>query len=161
MGSTKVDASLLETTMYQRVLVATDGSKLSAKAVDAAVQWASVCGASLVALTVVPRYPQSYFEGGAAVSAGEVSRVESMWAEHAQKRLEKVRAQATKEGVGCKTVTVSSDLVAEAIISASKKHKCDLIIMASHGRKGIKRLLLGSETQHVLTHSTVPVLVLR
>jgi nucleotide-binding universal stress UspA family protein len=51
--------------------------------------------------------------------------------------------------------------VAEAIISASKKHKCDLIIMASHGRKGIKRLLLGSETQHVLTHSTVPVLVLR
>jgi nucleotide-binding universal stress UspA family protein len=63
--------------------------------------------------------------------------------------------------LGCKTVTVSSDLVAEAIVSASKKHKCDLIIMASHGRKGIKRLLLGSETQHVLTHSTVPVLVLR
>ncbi len=147
--------------MYQRILVATDGSKLSAKAVDAAIQWAGVCNAGVVALTVVPRYPQSYFEGGAAVTAGEVSRVESLWAEQAQKRLEKVRAQAAKDGVSCKTVTVSSDLVAEAIISASKKHKCDLIIMASHGRKGIKRLLLGSETQHVLTNSTVPVLVLR
>ncbi len=56
-----------------------------------------------------------------------------------------------------KTVTVSSDLVAESIVAAAKKHKCDLIVMASHGRKGIKRLLLGSETQHVLTHSTLPV----
>lgn len=147
--------------MYQRILVATDGSKLSAKAVDAAVQWAGLCGASLVALTVVPRYPQSYFEGGASVSAGEVSRVESLWAEQAQRRLDKVRAQASGEGVSCKTVTVSSDLVAEAIMSACKKHKCDLIVMASHGRKGLKRLLLGSETQHVLTHSAVPVLVLR
>ena len=53
------------------------------------------------------------------------------------------------------------DLVAEAVISAAKKHKCDLIVMASHGRKGLKRLLLGSETQHVLTHSHIPVLVLR
>ena len=51
--------------------------------------------------------------------------------------------------------------MAESIISAAKKHKCDLIVMASHGRKGVKRLLMGSETQHVLTHSTIPVLVLR
>ena len=58
-------------------------------------------------------------------------------------------------------MTTSSDLVAESIIKAVKKHKCDLIVMASHGRKGIKRILLGSETQHVLTHSSVPVLVLR
>ena len=54
-----------------------------------------------------------------------------------------------------------SDLVAESILAAAKKHKCDLIVMASHGRKGIKRLLLGSETQHVLTHGNLPVLVLR
>ncbi|MNV41829.1 Universal stress protein family protein [compost metagenome] len=60
-----------------------------------------------------------------------------------------------------KAVIAKSDLVAEAIISAAKKHKCDLIVMASHGRKGLKRLLLGSETQHVLTHSHIPVLVLR
>ena len=60
-----------------------------------------------------------------------------------------------------KAVTAKSDLVSDAIIAAAKKHKCDLIVMASHGRKGIKRLLLGSETQQVLTHSHVPVLVLR
>ena len=65
------------------------------------------------------------------------------------------------EGVEVKAVLAKSDLVAEAIIAAAKKHKCDLIVMASHGRKGLKRLLLGSETQHVLTHSHIPVLVLR
>jgi nucleotide-binding universal stress UspA family protein len=63
--------------------------------------------------------------------------------------------------VKVKTVTVAADLVAESIIAAAKKNKCELIVMASHGRKGIKRLLLGSETQHVLTHSHLPVLVLR
>jgi nucleotide-binding universal stress UspA family protein len=56
---------------------------------------------------------------------------------------------------------VKSDLIAESIIATAKRSKCDLIVMASHGRKGLKRLLLGSETQHVLTHSTIPVLVLR
>ena len=65
------------------------------------------------------------------------------------------------KGVTVKAVTAKSDLVTEAIIAAAKKHKCDLIVMASHGRKGIKRLLLGSETQQVLTHSHIPVLVLR
>lgn len=58
-------------------------------------------------------------------------------------------------------MTSKSDLVAEAVIAAAKKYKCDLIVMASHGRRGVKRLLLGSETQHVLTHSQIPVLVLR
>jgi nucleotide-binding universal stress UspA family protein len=72
-----------------------------------------------------------------------------------------VKAQGSAEGVTVKAVVAKSDLVAEAVISAAKKHKCDLIVMASHGRKGIKRLLLGSETQHVLTHSHIPVLVLR
>ncbi|TNR03617.1 universal stress protein, partial [Escherichia coli] len=60
-----------------------------------------------------------------------------------------------------KTVIAKSDLVAEAVIATARKYECDLIVMASHGRKGIKRLLLGSETQHVLTHSHIPVLVLR
>ena len=79
----------------------------------------------------------------------------------AEETLAAVATRAKSSGVKVKTVTVSSDLVAESIVAAAKKHKCDLIVMASHGRKGIKRLLLGSETQHVLTHSTVPVLVLR
>ena len=63
--------------------------------------------------------------------------------------------------MNAKGVVLQSDLVAESIIAAATKHECDLVVMASHGRKGITRVLLGSETQHVLTHSTVPVLVLR
>ena len=71
------------------------------------------------------------------------------------------KKSATAKGVGCKTVTVKSDVVSDAIISTAKKQKVDLVVMASHGRKGIKRLLLGSETQQVLTHCHTPVLVLR
>jgi len=69
--------------------------------------------------------------------------------------------QAAGQGVKARGATVKSDRVAESVIAAARKHKAGLIVMASHGRKGIQRLLLGSETQHVLTHSSVPVLVLR
>lgn len=72
-----------------------------------------------------------------------------------------IKSRGEAQGLSVKAVVAKSDLVAEAVIAAAKKHKCDLIVMASHGRKGIKRLLLGSETQHVLTHSHIPVLVLR
>ena len=150
-----------ELTMYERILVATDGSTLSKKAVANAISLAQLCGAELVALKVVPRYPMSYFEGGVALQAGEVARVETQWAESGQAIVDAVKKAALSKGVAVKAVTAKSDLVAEAIIAAAKKHKCDLIVMASHGRKGIKRLLLGSETQHVLTHSHIPVLVLR
>ena len=147
--------------MYQRILVATDGSSLSKKAVSSAIALAALTGAELVALKVVPRYSMSYFEGSIAVSASEVARVEKQWADHAQAIVDAVRQAATTKGVRAKAVTVRSDLVSDAIISAAKKHKADLIVMASHGRRGIKRLLLGSETQLVLTHSHIPVLVLR
>lgn len=147
--------------MYERILVATDGSTLSKKAVANAIALAQLCGAELVALKVVPRYPMSYFEGGVALAASEVARVETQWAEGGQAIVDAVKKAALAKGVAVKAVTAKSDLVAEAIIAAAKKHKCDLIVMASHGRKGIKRLLLGSETQHVLTHSHIPVLVLR
>ena len=90
-----------------------------------------------------------------------MSRVEKQWAEDGQAIVEAVQKAAQAKGVKVKPITVKSDLVSEAIIAATKKHKCDLIVMASHGRRGIKRLLLGSETQLVLTHSHVPVLVLR
>jgi nucleotide-binding universal stress UspA family protein len=110
---------------------------------------------------VVPRYPVSYFEGGMAVSVQDVAKVERQWAEGAQTIVDGVKASAEAMGVKAKAVTIKSDLIAEAIVAAAKKHKCDLIVMASHGRRGIKRLLLGSETTHVLTHSHVPVLVLR
>ncbi len=147
--------------MYQRILIATDGSTLSRKAVGSGIELAALMGAQIVVLKVVPRYPVSYFEGGMAVSVQEVAKVEKQWAEAAQAVVDDVKAKAEASGVKAKAVTIKSDLVAEAIITATKKHKCDLIVMASHGRRGIKRLLMGSETQHVLTHSHVPVLVLR
>ncbi len=147
--------------MYKRILVATDGSSLSKKAVGNAIQLAATCGAELVALKVVPRYPQTYFEGSIPLTAQEIGRIEKQWTDAAAENLTAVQKAATAKGVSCKGVTVKSDVVSDAIISAAKKHKVDLIVMASHGRKGIKRLLLGSETQQVLTHSHTPVLVLR
>jgi nucleotide-binding universal stress UspA family protein len=150
-----------EQTMYKKILVPTDGSALSKKAIKSAVELASSLGAELVALNVVPRYPVSYFEGGIDVSHSEVARAEKQWAEQGQALADDVGRAAEKAGVKAKAVTVRSDLVAEAILAAVRKNKCDLVVMASHGRKGLKRLLLGSETQHVLTHGNIPVLVLR
>ena len=147
--------------MYTRILVATDGSSLSKKAVANAIQLAATCGAELVALKVVPRYPQTYFEGSIPLSPNEIGRIEKQWADAAAENLASVQKSATAKGVTCKTVTVKSDVVSDAIINTAKKQKVDLVVMASHGRKGIKRLLLGSETQQVLTHSHIPVLVLR
>ena len=147
--------------MYKRILVATDGSTLSKKAVASAIELAATCNAELVALKVVPRYPQAYFEGSIPLSAEEISRVEAQWAESAKAKLAAVEKSAKSKFVLIKVIAVKSDVVSDAIIASAKKHKADLIVMASHGRKGIKRLLLGSETQQVLTHSHIPVLVLR
>jgi nucleotide-binding universal stress UspA family protein len=147
--------------MYKRLLVATDGSELSTKAVNSAIELAAAIGAELVALYVVPHYPTNYFEGGISISPTEVSKTEKKWAEDGQDIVDKVQQDAAAKGVSAKGATVRSGLVAESILSTAKKHDCDLIVMASHGRKGIQRVLLGSETQQVLTHSTIPVLVLR
>ena len=147
--------------MYKKILVATDGSTLSKKAVRSAIELASSLGAELLALYVVPRYPVSYFEGGVTVSTADIARTEKQWADRGQAVVDAVRDAAVAAGVKAKATITRSDLVAEAILSNVKKNKCDLVVMASHGRKGLKRILLGSETQHVLTHSAVPVLVLR
>ena len=147
--------------MFKRILVATDGSALSKKAVASAISLAARHDADLLALTVVPRYPTSYFDGAMTHSHDEIARIEKQWAEGAQAMLDAISTRAVKAGVRIKTAAIPSDRVADAVIAAAKKHRSDLIVMASHGRKGIKRLLLGSETQHVLTHSALPVLVLR
>jgi nucleotide-binding universal stress UspA family protein len=147
--------------MYQRILVTTDGTSLSRKAVKAATALAAATGADLVALHVVPRYPVAYFEGALSFSAEDIGRVEAQWAERGQAMVDQAVAAAQSAGVKARPAIVRSDRVAESIVSAARKHKCDLVVMASHGRKGLTRLLLGSETQHVLTHSSVPVLVLR
>ena len=147
--------------MYRCILVATDGSELSNKAVNSAIDLAALCGAELIALKVVPRYPQSYFEGSIPLSTEDAARVERQWAEDGQSVVDAVKAAGAAKGVTVKPLIAKSDLVSDALITAAKKHNADLIVMASHGRKGVKRLLLGSETQQVLTHSEIPVLVLR
>ena len=147
--------------MYQRILVATDGSALSKKAVKHAISLAASTGASLVALKVEPRYPVSFFDGSATLSVETVSEAEKKWVTDAESQLDAVVKEAQSAGVKAKTAVVKSDLIAESIISAARKHKADLVVMASHGRKGLKRILLGSEALAVLTHSEVPVLILR
>ena len=147
--------------MYQRILIATDGSELSQKAAEHGIALAALSGGQVVAVQVVPRYPVSYFEGGASIANADVARIEKQWADNALATVEKVKLQAAAKGVTATSVTLHSDLIAESLIAAAQKHDCDLIVMASHGRRGLTRLLLGSETTHVLTHSHIPVLVLR
>lgn len=147
--------------MYQRILVATDGTPLSDKAVASAIDLAALCGAELVAVQVVHRYPMAYFDGGIALESEDVQRVEKSWADAAQVVVDGVQRSAQVKGVKAQAMVVRSDVVSDALLAAAKQQHCDLIVMASHGRRGLQRLLLGSETQHVLTHSHIPVLVLR
>jgi len=147
--------------MYSRILVATDGSELSQKAVTSAIDLAAACKADLVALQVIAPYPISYFEGGIAMDGAEIQRVEALWADNAKANVNAIAQTALLKGVKTQAVTSRSDVVSNAVIAAAKKHECDLIVMASHGRRGLSRLLLGSETQQVLTHATSAVLVVR
>ena len=147
--------------MFTRIMLATDGSKLSQKAVKSAIDLASKFNAELVAVKVIPRYVQTYFEGSFTVADIDVKSIEAQWAAGAQQVLDKISSSAAAKGVSVKTSVIKSDDIADGLVKAANKMKADLIVMASHGRKGVKRLLLGSETQNVLTHSEVPVLVLR
>jgi nucleotide-binding universal stress UspA family protein len=147
--------------MYKRILIATDGSSLSKKAVSHGLDLAQSVNAAVVVTKIVPRYTQTYFEGVVTLSAEDVKKIEKDWVAQGQTVLDKVTDAAKSRGLNVKTAVVKSDRVAEAIIATAKKNDCDLIVMASHGRKGISRVLLGSETNAVLTHSHVPVLVLR
>ena len=149
--------------MYKSILVATDGSKLSSSAVNSAIALAALTGADLVALKVVPHCPMSYSEGegGIGLDPNDIARVEKQWENDSQAVVDAVKKTALAKGVSVKAITTKSDFVSDAILATAKKHKCDLIVMASHGHRGIKRLLLGSETQQVLTHGTIPVLVIR
>lgn len=147
--------------MYDRILIATDGSKLSQKAVAHGLRLARATEAEVVALHVVPRYPQSYFEGSIALDAADVKRIEAQWRERGEAVVDDVIRQATALKVRVKPVITVATSVADAVIKAATRHRCDLVVMASHGRRGVARVLLGSEAQHVLTHSMVPVLVIR
>ena len=146
--------------MYQKIMICTDGSPLSEKAVQSGIALAAGLDAEIVAFTVVDSYPQTYFEGAVALTSKEVQAIEKQWRDKAQGLLDDIQQQAHTRDVKT-TTTLGQGPVSDCIIKAAKKHKCDLIVMASHGRKGVARVLLGSETLAVLTHSTLPVLVLR
>lgn len=148
--------------MYERILVATDGSELSEQAVTSAIDLALLAQAELVAVKVSHHQAASYFEGSMLLSQMEVSRLREQADVDSQRVVDAVQAKAEARGVKKTTgIVMRSEGVSEAIIEAARVHHCDLIVMASHGRRGIKRLLMGSETLHVLTHSHTPVLVLR
>jgi len=147
--------------MYKKILIATDGSSLSKKAVGNGLALAESLGAEIVIVKVVGRYISSYFEGGYILPNEDVERIEKQWSDEAQVSVDAVKQMAARKGLKAKAVVVRSNYVADAIISTAIKNKCHLIVMSSHGRRGIKGILLGSETQHVLTHSKIPVLVLR
>jgi len=148
--------------MYKRILVATDGSALSEKAVATAIDLAQLTGADLVSVNVVHHQPQGYFEGSMVLSLREIEAAQEQADAAGQRLVDAVKTLALNKGVRrAEAVIMKSNQVAEAIIEAARTHQCDLIVMASHGRRSLARLLMGSETLHVLTHSHVPVLVLR
>ena len=148
--------------MYQSMLVPTDGSPLSARAVSQALQFARAIGARVTALYVIPQHQMIIDEGYALPSVVSLQqRFEDEAAARAKAILDAVRAEAQGTGVECQCLAVSGAAPWEVIIDQAAKQGCDLIMMASHGRKGLQSLLLGSETAKVLVHSRIPVLVVR
>jgi nucleotide-binding universal stress UspA family protein len=144
--------------MYKRILVPTDGSPLSVQAAEAAVAFARGVGAELVAVSVAQPFPLMAAEAAAVTdSAMGTDALMNLAADN----VAKVAALATAAGVPCQGVTAMSFSPHEDIIKAARDHQCDLVIMASHGRHGLSRLIAGSVTQRVLADSTLPVLVLR
>ncbi len=144
--------------MYQRILVPTDGSDITAKAVSTAISLAKLSGASLVTLCAKEPFPYS------AIS--EMQPVPPQEFYDAQERIASGRVKAVMDaaaaaGVACEGATVEALHPWEAILDGAKQKGCDLVVMASHGRRGMAALLIGSETSRVLTHSHLPVLVVK
>jgi nucleotide-binding universal stress UspA family protein len=147
--------------MFKHILVPTDGSKLSAKAAKQAVNLAKALGARITGFYAAPPYSSTYYSDGHILRAPSAAAQAEFALEHARKCLSAIEVEAEVEKVPCEVFHVVSDSPYKAIIDAAKKKKCDLIFMASHGRRGLSGLVLGSETQKVLPHSKIPVLVCR
>ena len=149
--------------MYKHILVPTDGSPLSLKAVKAASDLAKTLKARVTALHVTPLFRPPMMEEAAAAYTNVYS--EAAFRESTQKSSAKVLAKAKTafeaNRIECDTTSVEGETPWESIIATANGRKCDLIVMASHGRRGLAGVLLGSETTKVLTHSKTPVLVCR
>ena len=144
--------------MFKHILIPTDGSDLSRKAVLYGVQFAKSVGARVTAITVMEPYRVATME--ATLIAETLEEHDALVAREADRALEQVKMAAEAASVPVETLRDTSDQPFRAIIDCALANRCDLIVMASHGRRGVAALLLGSETTKVLTHSTIPVLVL-
>jgi nucleotide-binding universal stress UspA family protein len=144
--------------MYQRILVPTDGSDITGKAVQAAIALAKLSGATLTTLSVKEPFPYSAISEMQPVPPQEFFDAQERIASG---RVKAVLAAARGAGVEATGATVEAVHPWEAILDHAKAHGVDLIVMASHGRRGMAALLIGSETSRVLTHSTLPVLVVK
>jgi nucleotide-binding universal stress UspA family protein len=145
--------------MFRHILVPTDGSDTSAAAEAAAIALARVAGAEIVALSVGQPYP-SFPAAEAAMVVDPAAETKALQAWTAA-NVGRVAQAAAAAGVACTTVTAIDPSPSRVILAQAGQRGCDLIFMASHGRRGLSRLLAGSETQAVLAQATVPVLVLR
>ena len=145
--------------MFKNILVPTDGSDLAAKAVEQGVRFAKEIGDKITAVTVTEPFEL------VSVSQIQLEYTPIEYKKHAEAHAEKVLSvvldAAKLAGVVCDTLHVEHEQVYQAIIDAAEARKCDLIVMASHGRRGVSAVVLGSETVKVLTHSKTPVLVYR
>ena len=147
--------------MFKHLLVPTDGSELSQDAARRAVSFAREAGARITAFYAKPEYPVTYYGEGALIDSTTPEQFAELAEQQAQQNLNFVEELCQQAGVPCNKLSLTNDITYEAIIEAATQSGCDLIFMASHGRKGFSGLLLGSETNKVLTHSTIPVLVYR
>ena len=144
--------------MYQRILVPTDGSSITSKAVSTAIALAKLSGAAIVTLSVKEPFPYSAISEMQPVPPQEFYDVQERIA---ASRVKTVLDAAAAAGVSCDGATVEALHPWEAILDMAKQKNCDLVVMASHGRRGMAALLIGSETSRVLTHSPLPVLVVK
>ena len=150
--------------MYKHILLPTDGSELSGRAVESGIALAKALNAKVTGLFAMPSVTfGDYVElsRNAATATQQMKEREAQLNAAAKRILGAVEKLAREAGVECAVVQTPGDRPAEAIIEAARSNGCDLVFMASHGRRGIDALLLGSETSKVLTHSKIPVLVCR
>lgn len=149
--------------MYHHILISTDGSELATKGLDHGLTLAKALGSKVTVITVTERFPTYAISAGEVwIAAGDLeAEFESRQQELADRILDTAREAAEKIGVPAEMLHVPNALPAEAIVATARARECSLICMSSHGRRGLGRLLLGSQTAEVLIHSPVPVLVVR
>jgi nucleotide-binding universal stress UspA family protein len=147
--------------MYKHILIPTDGSKLSSRAIEHAMPIARSMGSRVTGLFVAPAPTPLVFKGLVPVRYLQPDQHAALNAKAAARYLGEIEAAAQAAGVRCDTLTVDDEYPADTILRVAAKRKCDLIVMASHGRRGVAGVLLGSETQKVLVQAKMPVLVCR